>query len=284
MLGVRVFFQTKGGKRALELISRYGIRSVVYVTITTPNDDISRRIEPNAPVSSERIELIKQLRALGHEVIVGINPLVEQWCSNEQAAQLIERLQEIGVYGVVIAPLHIGRTQKKIMCLRDFAGFDLRKDLSPFGINKGGYGNAAEVQLSSECKTIGMPIIQPSRVFDICKEVYNEKVLPTIWDFLNEVKDLSLFTKEEFERWFIERVAPFNDGNIKGIWDRYIILKDMGYYTKNARRPSTPEKYVDSLFSKYCKGNIFHICPPLVEVEGGYKFRKIIGVNNKKEV
>ena len=78
-----IFIQTKLGRREYidKFLENIGTkRNIVwYITITTPNDDIAKIIEPGAPSPTERMKTAKYLHDLGFTVIVAFNPFVKGW-------------------------------------------------------------------------------------------------------------------------------------------------------------------------------------------------------------
>ena len=115
-LKIPVAFQTKGGrglKEALDLIGP----SVFYVTITSDDDDTSRRIEPGAPLISERFAMISLLRSRGHRVLVGVNPLVRQWIPDVKV--FAKRLKTEGITHVWSEVLHLSKDQINNMSPRE---------------------------------------------------------------------------------------------------------------------------------------------------------------------
>ena len=107
-LKIPVAFQTKGGKgidEAMELIGP----SCFYVTITCADDETCRRIEPGAPLVSERLTMMRMLRERGHHVWVGANPLVRQWIPDVKS--FAKRLADEGVKDVWSEVLHLSSDQ-----------------------------------------------------------------------------------------------------------------------------------------------------------------------------
>lgn len=94
---IPVFFQTKGGIGAIEAAEKQ-TRSVWYVSISFWDDAKRAEMEPGAPTIRERVELIQRLRSLGHEVLVGINPLVPAWLGDGYKP-LLDTCAQIGVWG-----------------------------------------------------------------------------------------------------------------------------------------------------------------------------------------
>lgn len=108
-----LFIQTKGGKGIKEFIANLGNKKNViwYITLTTPHDDISGKLEPKAPRSSERIALIKELRKMGYTVVVGLNPLYEKWLPFEDFKLLVDDLISCGVKHYWLQNLHINKKE-----------------------------------------------------------------------------------------------------------------------------------------------------------------------------
>jgi DNA repair photolyase len=79
--------------RDIDLLKKTG--SMVALSITTDDDEISRRLEPKAPLSSERLEAIEALVKNGIPVAVRIDPIIP--FLNDKPKELIESLASLGV-------------------------------------------------------------------------------------------------------------------------------------------------------------------------------------------
>lgn len=79
--------------RDVDLLKK--VPSMVTLTITTDNDNISKVIEPNAPSSSERLKAAETLIRKGIQTSVRIDPIVP--FVNDAPKNLIEPLASIGV-------------------------------------------------------------------------------------------------------------------------------------------------------------------------------------------
>jgi DNA repair photolyase len=71
------------------------MKSMVAITITTMNDELSRKLEPRAPLSSERIKAVKCLIDSEIPVTVRIDPIIP--FLNEDQEGLIDKLASLGV-------------------------------------------------------------------------------------------------------------------------------------------------------------------------------------------
>jgi DNA repair photolyase len=104
-----LFIQTKGGKdifEALEIIKEKK-NIVFYISITTLNDELSKKIESGVPVTSERIKLAKELKKRGYEIIIAINPCVEQWINEKEIIKLASDFKKCGIIHFIFQPLHL---------------------------------------------------------------------------------------------------------------------------------------------------------------------------------
>jgi len=116
-LGIPLYFQTKGGPHAHTALS-FLKPTVWYVSIAMLNDDLRKKIEPGAPSIESRFELIERLKAEGHGVFVGCNPLVTEWLS-EDVERYLERIKNAGVEVVMTQPIHFNDKQLSNMSPRE---------------------------------------------------------------------------------------------------------------------------------------------------------------------
>ena len=77
-VGIPYMLATKGGDRFVEFIQR-SKPCVIYFSVATLSDRVSKAVEPNAPLPSERLRMIEAAIACGHKVVAGINPCVPDW-------------------------------------------------------------------------------------------------------------------------------------------------------------------------------------------------------------
>ena len=70
----------------------------VSVTVLTLDDGLSRKLEPNAPVSSKRLKAIDALVAAGIPTTVRIDPVIP--FVNDDLAELVENVADLGVLHV----------------------------------------------------------------------------------------------------------------------------------------------------------------------------------------
>ncbi len=100
--GCKVLITTKSDivLRDLDLV-RAG-RAAVSITITTLDDSVSRKIEPNAPDPRRRLRAIEMLVKSGVNVSVRIDPVIPLVNDDEdELRELVDRIYELGVRHVV---------------------------------------------------------------------------------------------------------------------------------------------------------------------------------------
>lgn len=84
-------------------------KDVVYITLTTLDDEISRKVEPGAPISSVRLELMRKLSDRGVPVVVACNPYLEEWCGDIGA--YCDSVKAAGARGIWLEQLHFSNKQ-----------------------------------------------------------------------------------------------------------------------------------------------------------------------------
>jgi hypothetical protein len=208
-LGIPLTWQTRGAHRSQlkiqERIIRETPRAVWYVSIPMLDDEIRRRVEPQAPSIGSRLDLIDQLVAAGHVVTVGVNPLTLDWMPN--FGPLLDQLKAKGVWGVWIQVPYFSKSFKGNL------GQDARERLGPEFIQacgeKGSKADLAHAQMAMNyAKAIGLQVFsteyeEPTQFFEPWHEVY-ERPMPYWHQLINEI-DPSLDDADENEYIVIRR-------------------------------------------------------------------------------
>jgi DNA repair photolyase len=106
-----VFIQTKTGPGMDECLSLMAGRKdiVIYITVTTIQDDIAKIVEPNAPPPSERLRVAKNLHKAGYLVLIAVNPCSEAWMPRNDLETLCKDLKKTGINHICIEMLDIKR-------------------------------------------------------------------------------------------------------------------------------------------------------------------------------
>jgi len=205
-----LFFQTKGGERIFEALKYIESKKnvCVYITITTLDDKLSKVIEPNAPKTSERIAMAKQLKKLGYEIMIGINPVVEEWISENDIMALAKDLKEVGITHYFFQTLHFRSTDEiainkilKIPNGKEIIEKAIKVHKPPFTAQK--YLQKVCFRLINELQSnavwIGLPL--PNHTFDKLKAKLT-KPFPSIYDFFNscENRNNELIYFEDFKK------------------------------------------------------------------------------------
>lgn len=211
-----LFIQTKGGKGIDEFLKaiNYKKNIVWYITITTLNESIRKRIEKNAPTSEERFTLAKKLKDLGYLVIIALNPVLEKWMPLNDLEIYLSKCKKIGIKHICVEPLHLTEIEAK-------KAKRMEKDECEYACNRKAYS------YQNYAKKI-IPIIKEKgfHVVKIGNALYSEffydirkifdKIFPNQYDLINychnEVKkgiitfntfySVSVDNKHFFEREF----------------------------------------------------------------------------------
>lgn len=210
-MDIPVSIQTKGGPGLLEpfnyhcsAIDLLPVPTAFYVSIETLDDGIGLTWAPKAPPPSERLELVKTLRGMGHRVTIGVNPTVPEWI--ESPHDLVMSLALVGAEGIWLNPFHLSGALLKAMPSRS------KKILGEAVLEraKSPRKDAETAQLIDEIRacadSIGVPVYQGqqryrSDFFRVYENIY-ENTYPTQQSFVNHCWD----TKNDgdvinFEEW-----------------------------------------------------------------------------------
>jgi len=119
-----IYFQTKTGKaieEALEILD--GKQNVAwYITVTCADDELSKKIEPNASPTSERLDWAVYLAELGYMVILAFNPLVEKWMPKKALEKILDTTMAAGIYHFYFDSLHVEKKRTYAPVLLELAG------------------------------------------------------------------------------------------------------------------------------------------------------------------
>lgn len=220
-MGIPITIQTRGGRGVGDVLS-FLPKSVWYISIPMLRDEIRARVEPAAPSIQSRLDLIDQIKAAGHEVVVGVNPTLSDFLPDKDGFQLLDILKSKGVYGIWVAALHLNTKQMKIMPDRD------KQRLGEAIIDKG-LRNARSLQQScynfiDELKnyslSLGMPV---EGLFDGDKNdffrpfysIYN-KAFPSINNFINWCHETKAENEQVYYHEFEKVMMP---GFLKGAFN-----------------------------------------------------------------
>jgi len=119
-----IYFQTKTGEGMEEALTILdGKQNVAwYITVTCADDDMSTKVEPGAPSTSERLDWAKRLAKAGYHVIAAFNPLVEAWMPKKKLDKIITELIKDGVEDFYFDSLHLEKKRQYPDCFLDLVG------------------------------------------------------------------------------------------------------------------------------------------------------------------
>ena len=100
---------TGDNDRILEILGRHPANNFLYCTIEFPNDELRKKLCPDAPSIESRLALIKEVSKLGIPVMVGISPFNLEWFEKDISENLdahIDKLVKAGADSVVFNLIH----------------------------------------------------------------------------------------------------------------------------------------------------------------------------------
>ena len=90
--------------RDLDLLQKINEKTkcVVQMTLTTCDEDLCRKIEPNVSTTEERFEVLKTLRDCGIPTVVWLSPILPFINDTEEnISGILDMCAEAKVYGVI---------------------------------------------------------------------------------------------------------------------------------------------------------------------------------------
>jgi len=101
---LRLLIITKSDLVTRDLDLLHGLRDAVTITITTLNKDIVRKLEPNAPSPSRRLDAVSKLSAEGIPTGVRVDPIIP-FINDEGLETLLREIRNAGARHVTASTL-----------------------------------------------------------------------------------------------------------------------------------------------------------------------------------
>jgi len=238
--GISMFFQTKGGARLFELCENIP-KSDFYFSMTMINEDTRAKVEPMAPSIKERFESMKWLMDKGHNVSVGINPLVEEWMNEEELDIMMNRCRDLGVKSFVIQSMHFGAKNKERLLKRDFADADVSKYIGKNNERQLYFQKALTKYNSFGTIAFNQPFYSKGIEYNASAQTKRYK---TAQHFVNHV--FEKYGENEHEITFEEYLSFFDDGfieeNSAQRYDEYILLTYIGAWKNKPKNQNIHSK------------------------------------------
>lgn len=222
-LDIPVAIQTKGGKGVTDAL-RFLKPAVWYVSIGMLDDARRKAIEPSAPSIDSRFDLIREVTAAGHRVVIGLNPCVPEWLPGDDVERLLERGRDAGAEGVWIEILHLNYRQEAKLTERERGA--LTQPLIDRARKKGADVTqwATLTRAYDACGELGLPFYSggqplPSDFWRPFRELY-PRTYPTMQDFVNwcyaNLEDGALIDFATFAAVMAEHAPPAGTWPIDG--------------------------------------------------------------------
>ncbi len=102
--------------------------AVIQFTITTLKEEVSRKLEPNAPLPSERLKAMKNLHENGYRVIARLSPIIPK-INLKEASNIMEKIE---AKHIIVEFLRAKEWLLKCLNLKDYIkkGYYYRYDLN----------------------------------------------------------------------------------------------------------------------------------------------------------
>lgn len=102
--GVTVHTKSDRVLRDIDLLQKINqeTKAVVQMTLTTYNEELCKKIEPNVSTTGERFAALKEFRTAGIPTVVWLSPILPFLNdTKENISGILEMCREAGVYGVI---------------------------------------------------------------------------------------------------------------------------------------------------------------------------------------
>lgn len=179
------------------------------VTLDTDQDDLGKKIAPDAPLVSTRLKHIERLTARGHKVIVLMCPYVDAWYKDIEG--FVAHLKGIGVSGIWAEPLHLSR--------KGYAEQVKKKDILTTDQLQDAYRMIWYPELlQGACKAEKMPFFSAKlgvfgNIYAGIEKLYPRR-MPTFQEFLAKSKEYDVYCFEDFME-YAEPLLPKGVFNVR---------------------------------------------------------------------
>ncbi len=182
--GNPVFIQTKGGEGIGELVESLPKKPVIYMSITMLNEETAKKVEPAAPLPSERLAMARYFVERGYVVIAAINPCSKTWLPKEDFIALADKFKEAGIRHVVIEVLDMSASRMRKINVA-------RKNMMATATETIGKGDRQYVRECTEY-LVRAGFLVAKKGMPFASDFYTEveaalgKTMPSLQPFINE--------------------------------------------------------------------------------------------------
>ena len=102
--GIAIQTKSAGILRDLDILERINNKTkcVVQMTLTTYDEDLCKKLEPNVSTTKERFEVLRKMRAAGIPTVMWLSPILPFINDTEDNINgLLDMCKEAGVYGII---------------------------------------------------------------------------------------------------------------------------------------------------------------------------------------
>jgi DNA repair photolyase len=238
---IPIAFQTRGGYGIDDILKTLP-PSYFYISITSHDDNVIKKIEPNAPTISERINLVKKLKQLGHKIEIGINPYMKEVCNVEKILQMTRDYTQF----YWLNGLHLNNNQIKKIAPKG------KKELDPIidRIKKEKSNEELQEAFNTMVEYAVIPAGYPSFAVVDRTELFSvyEKRMPLAFEFVLHIKetkkiedliyfeDFYNFYKNKYPQWLNKLDSGYIVSvkrDYKGLMKSYTLKEILQYHWNN---------------------------------------------------
>jgi DNA repair photolyase len=216
-----IFIQTKGGKGIDEFLQALNHKKeiIFYITITTLNETIRKRIEPNAPPTDERFQLADKLKKLGYHVIIALNPVLEKWMPLTDLEIFMQKCRDIDINYICTEALHLN--PREVDSFSEARKSQFEPDELEYSVNRKTFQDYVKkmipilIKNGFETVKLGMPY--KSKFYKPIREVFGH-IFPNQYDIINYAneKGTGVYSFDDFYNVSVDN-KPFFEREFKQV-------------------------------------------------------------------
>lgn len=168
-------------------------QTVVSITVTTPKDEVARKIEPHAPSPTLRFKALEQIASEGISTVVRVDPIIPSvnWNMGE-LEEIVSRAADIGVKQVTASTLKLVRGLFPIIKSQNPPLFDVLQEAYKAGEWVSGYKYLEKAVRWSILSNLRDVVLRHGLKFASCREGFPQ--------LSNTVCDGSIYCRSAFDK------------------------------------------------------------------------------------
>jgi len=231
-----LFVQTKTGEGIDKFIEAFSNRMdiVFYITITTLDEEIRKRIEPGAPSTEERFLTAEKLKNKGYHVIIALNPILESWMPIDDVYKVIERCKRIGIYNICTEALHLN--QKEVDSFSSSRLNSFTKEEIEYGVKRKTFQDYVKkiipILINEGINVVKLGMPYKTNFYDGIKKTFSS-IFPNQYDIINysHIKGTGVYTFDDFYNVSVDN-KPFFEREFKEV-NKYLVKSSIKAWSES---------------------------------------------------